>query len=290
MASAQFEKLVAYMAANPMPRVSRETSRETMKAFGANARRPEDVTLRDVDDAPVRARMLTPSDAESGLVLFAHGGGFTLGSIESHVHVAAWLAHCSRRQVLIFDYALAPERPFPAALEDYKAIHDWALAQGYASAEIVLAGDSAGANLGVSLAANGYVPRPGAIVALSPSFDLAGYLDIDPAANSDTTFDAGAIAEGFELYLGDTPADDPRASPNFANLAGLPPIFVQFSEGEVFAPGVLDFVEKARAAGVDIDVDMWSEMMHDWHWFAPRLPEALEALQRASDFIARTLK
>lgn len=289
MASPEFHKLVAYMAANPMPKLERDEMRKSMAAFGSGARLPEHVTVETPAAAPVPTRVYRPAEARPGIVLFAHGGGFTLGSIASHGHVAAWLAQAARRPVAIFDYRLAPEHPFPAALEDYAAMFRWAMAQGHAAGAIGLAGDSAGANLSLSLAANGDVPRPGAIAALSPSTDLAGYLALDPDSIADKSVDAGSIGEGFRLYLGSTPANHPRASPNFADLSGLPPTLVQLAETEVFAPGALDFATRAGAAGVDVDVDVWPEMMHDWHWFAPRLPEAREALERAGAFLSEHL-
>ncbi len=289
MASPEFHKLVAYMAANPMPPVDRETMRRNMAAFGSNAKLPDGVSVETPTDAPVPTKLYTPADALPGMVLFAHGGGFTLGSAASHGHVAGWLAHAARRPVAIFDYRLAPEHPFPAALEDYREMFGWAMQRGNAPSQVALAGDSAGANLSVSVAANGDVARPGAIVCLSPSFDLAGYLAIDPGSISDQSVDAGSIADGFRLYLGDTPPDHPRVSPNRAPLRDLPPTLVQIAETEVFAPGAHDFVARAKAAGAVVELDVWSEMMHDWHWYAPRLPEAREAIERAGAFIARHL-
>ena len=290
MASEEFRKLTAYMAANPMPRLGHAEMREQMKAFGRRARLPEHVAVETPDDAPVPARIFTPSNAQPGIILFAHGGGFTLGSIESHGHVAAWLARAAQRAVLIFDYRLAPEHPCPAALEDFRAIHQWTVTQRYPSNPIVLAGDSAGANLSLSLVVNRLVSGPAAIVALSPSIDLAGYLALDPDSIADKSVDAGAIADGFRAYVGNLSATDPRVSPNYGNLTALPPTFIQLAEQEVFAPGALDFAAKAKAAGAIVEVDTWTEMLHDWHWYAPRLPEAREALQRAGDFIRRHVK
>ena len=290
MASEEFRKLTEYMAANPMPRLGHLEMREQMKAFGRRARLPDDLVVETPGDAPVPARIFTPSHAQPGIILFAHGGGFTLGSIESHGHVAAWLAHASQRAVLIFDYRLAPEHPCPAALEDFRAIHQWTVAQRYPSHPIVLAGDSAGANLSLSLVVNREVTRPAAIVALSPSIDLAGYLALDPESIADKSVDARAITEGFRAYIGNISAADSRVSPNYGNLTGLPPTFIQLAEQEVFAPGALDFAGKAKAAGAIVEVDIWPEMLHDWHWYAPRLPEAREALQRAGDFVRRHLE
>ena len=99
--------------------------------------------------------------------------------------------------------------------------------------------------------------------------------------------DAAAIGEGFRAYLGKISASDPRVSPNYGDLTKLPPTFIQLGEAEVFAPAALDFATRAKAAGATVEVDIWPEMPHDWHWYAPRLPEAREALQRAGEFITR---
>lgn len=280
---------MAYMAANPMPRLGLAAMREQMNAFGRRARLPDGMVAETPPEMPLPALLLTPPDAGNGLVLFAHGGGFTLGSIESHRHVAAWLGHAARRAVLIFNYRLAPEHPFPAALHDCQAIYRWALEQGHEPASIALAGDSAGANLSLSVVADGVLPRPGAVTMLSPSLDLAAYLELDPAKISDKSVDAASIADGFRDYIGGASADDPRISPSRAAFTDLPPLFIQLAEGEAFAPDALAFAEKARAAGGVVDVDVWPEMTHDWHWYAPRLPEAAAALQRAGAFIDRHL-
>ena len=124
---------------------------------------------------------------------------------------------------------------------------------------------------------------------LSPSLDLAAYLALDPAKISDTTVEAGSIADGFRDYIGPVSAEDPRISPNRGELAGFPPLFIQLAQDEVFAPDALAFAERARLAGGPVEVDVWPEMVHDWHWYAPRLPEAKQAIERAGAFIARHL-
>lgn len=289
MASEEFKKLAAYMAANPMPKLGNAEMRAQMDAFGRRAKLPEGLTAETPSDTPVPARLLRPANAAEGIILFAHGGGFTLGSIESHAHVAAWLGHAAGRAVLIFDYGLAPERPFPAAPNDYRAIYRWALAQGTQPSGIALAGDSAGANLSLSVVMDGDLPRPAAVAMLSPSLDLAAYLALDPEQIADKSVDAAGIAEGFRDYIGGANAEDLRISPNRGEVAGLPPLFVQFGRHEVFAPEALAFAERVQAAGGAVEIDVWEEMTHDWHWYAPRLPEANAALERAGMFIRRHL-
>ena len=289
MASEEFQKLMARIAANPMPKLGVAEMRAQMDAFGGRAKLPEGMVVETPAEMPVRALLLTPARAENGLIIFAHGGGFTLGSIESHKHVAAWLGQAARRSALIFDYRLAPEHPFPAALDDCEAIYRWALEQGHKPDCIALAGDSAGANLSLSSVANSDLPKPGAVAMLSPSLDLAAYLALDPTKIADKSVDASSIADGFRDYIGNARADDPRISPNRAGATDLPPLFVQLAESEVFAPDALALAEKAKAAGGIVDVDVWPDMTHDWHWYAPRLPEAASALQRAGAFIDRHL-
>lgn len=289
MASEEFQKLMAYMAANPMPKLSHPQMREQMDSFGRRARLPDGMIVETPASTPVHARLLRPADASEGLVIFAHGGGFTLGSIESHAHVAAWLGEAARRVVLIFDYRLAPEHPFPAATNDYRAIYRWVLEQGYSPADVAFAGDSAGANLSLSVALNGGLPSPAALALLSPSLDLAAYLALDPADIADTSVDASSIAEGFRDYIGTVSPEHPDVSPSRGDLAGLPPLFIQLARDEVFAPDTIAFAERAKAAGRTVEVDVWSEMVHDWHWYAPRLPEAKDALARAGAFIDRHL-
>lgn len=288
MASEEFTKLMAYMAANPMPRLGVAEMREQMDAFGRRARLPDGMTVETRADAPVPARLFRPAAAADGLILFAHGGGFTLGSIDSHGHVGAWLGEAARSAVAVFDYRLAPEHPFPAALDDFRSIHRWALDTGLATGEVAFAGDSAGANLSLAVAAGGEdLPPPAAIALLSPSLDLAGYLALEPADIADTSVDAGAVADGFRQYIGGADPTDPRISPNRGTAASLPPLFIQLAENEVFAPDALAFAREVEAQGGSVDVDVWPEMVHDWHWYAPRLPEAREALQRAGAFLRR---
>ena len=289
MASEEFQKLAAYMAANPMPKLGNAEMREQMDAFGRRAKLPGGMVAETRIDTPVPARLLTPASAEEGLILYAHGGGFTLGSIESHAHVAAWLGEAARRAVLIFDYRLTPEHPFPAALHDYRAVYRWALDRGAAPSSIAFAGDSAGANLSLSVVVNDDLPRPGAVALLSPSLDLAAYLALDPAQISDKSVDAAGIADGFRDYIGSAKAADPRVSPNRGDVSGLPPLFIQLAKAEVFAPEALAFAERVKAEGGVAEIDVWEEMVHDWHWYAPRLPEASEALERAGAFICQHL-
>lgn len=289
MASEEFTKLMAFMAANPMPKLDYAEMREQMDAFGRRAKLPEGMAVETPSDAPVPARLLRPAGAADGLVLFAHGGGFTMGSIDSHAHVAAWLGEAAQCAVLIFDYRLAPEHPFPAALDDYRAVYRWAREQLSVSGRVALAGDSAGANLSLSLAISEDAPTLAAIAMLSPSLDLAAYLALDPAEIADTSVDAGGIADGFRDYAGDVSPDDPRVSPNRGNIDKLPPLFIQLAQDEVFAPDALAFAERVKAGEGAIEVDVWPEMVHDWHWFAPRLPESREALQRAGAFLRRHL-
>jgi phosphinothricin tripeptide acetyl hydrolase len=195
--------------------------------------------------------------------------------------------------VLLPDYRLAPEHPFPAAVEDAVSAYRWLMAQRIAPARIVIAGDSAGGGLAVAtllaLRDTG-VSLPAAGVCISPWVDLTGSgqsyatrADVDPIVTRDG-IDRMALA-----YLAGKDAKAPLASPLFADLHGLPPLLVQVGDAEVLLDDAVQLAARAKAAGVDATLDIWDEMIHVWHWFFPMLDEGQSAIDRIGQFVqART--
>jgi len=292
MASSEFYKLVDFITKNPPPPgVDHATARAGMEAAAARNALPPSLRVETAKGAPVPAEWLIPEAAGENVVVYFHGGGFALGSIGSHRHVAAWLAESAGAKAIIFDYRLAPEYPFPAALDDCAALYRWLIENWTSPSRIAFAGDSAGANLAIVTALELVADaRPAAIAALSPTVNLQSYFATDAAANTDPSIDSGMIADTFRAYLGDTPALSPRVSPIFGALEHLPPTLVQVAEREMFAPAARRFVELALEAGTRVELDEWPEMLHAWHWFAPRLPEAREALMRAGRFLSNSFQ
>ena len=255
---------------------------------------PADVAV-EVVAAPDRpAEWLRPPGAGAdAAVLYLHGGGYVIGSPRSHRHLAAAIARAAGTAALVVDYRLAPEHPFPAALEDAVAAYRWLLARGIAAERVVVAGDSAGGGLTVAtllaLADRG-LPRPGGGVCISPWVDLTGSgatyatrKDVDPIVTRES------ITMMAQAYVG---AGDPKAplvSPLYADLGGLPPLLVQVGSDEVLLDDALGLGERARAAGVDVTVEEWPGMIHVWHWFLPMLDEAQQAIDRIGAFVRARL-
>ena len=255
---------------------------------------PSDVAIEAVT-APTRpAEWLRPPGARAdAAVLYLHGGGYVIGSLRSHRHLAAAIARAAGTVALLADYRLAPEHPFPAALDDAVAAYQWLLGRGLAPSRIVVAGDSAGGGLTVAtllaLRDRG-LPQPAGGVCISPWVDLtcsgatyATKAAVDPIVTRES------VAMMAQAYAG---AGDPKApllSPLYADLRGLPPLLVQVGSDEVLLDDALGLAERARAAGVDVTVEEWPAMIHVWHWFLPMLAEAERAVDVIGNFVRARL-
>jgi monoterpene epsilon-lactone hydrolase len=224
-------------------------------------------------------------------ILYLHGGGYCIGSIRTHRQLAADLSRAAAARVLLIDYRLAPEHPFPAGLDDAVAAYHDMLASGARPAQSAIAGDSAGGGLTaatlLALRDRG-AALPAAGVCLSPWFDLTmssesmtGKAAVDPMVQSDR------LEHMARVYLGDTDARTPLASPLFADLHGLPPLLVQVGTAEVLLDDSTRFAQRARAADVDVTLDVWQDMIHVWHGFSLMLPESRQAIDAIGAFLRR---
>ena len=227
-------------------------------------------------------------------VLYLHGGGYYFCSPRTHRPITYALATGAQARVFTLDYRLAPEHPFPAAVDDALAAYRALLEQGIAHTSIVLAGDSAGGGLAlatlVALRDAGDL-LPAAAAVFSPWTDLAatGH-SLVSNSERDAMFHGASIGPAAQIYLGDASATDPLASPLYADLHGLPPLLIQASDSEVLRDDALRFAERARAAGVEVQLETWADTPHAWQIFAQWLPEARTALGRACVFIKRSTR
>ena len=251
---------------------------------------PPDVKV-EATTAPARpAEWLTPPAARpDAVVLYLHGGGYVIGSPRSHRHLAAAIARAAGTRALLLDYRLAPEHPFPAAVDDAVAAYRWLLGQGIAASRIVVAGDSAGGGLTVAtllaLRERGVTQAAGG-VCISPWVDLTcSGASYGTKAAADPIVTREGVAMMARAYLGDGDAKAPLASPLYADLSGLPSLLVQVGSDEVLLDDALGLGERARAAGVDVTVEEWPEMIHVWHWFLPMLDEAQRAIDTIGAFV-----
>jgi monoterpene epsilon-lactone hydrolase len=230
-----------------------------------------------------------PGEPLDGAVLYLHGGGYTMGSIDTHRVLAGHIACASQTPVLLVDYRLAPENPFPAALEDAVQAYHYLLDAGIPAEKVVLAGDSAGGGLAVAAALSlrdGGEPLPGAIVCISPWLDLTMTGEsVTTCARADPLISLEASRWHAGMYAGGRSLGAPLLSPVFADLTGFPPLLIQVGEYEILRSDSQRLAEKARGAGVPVELQVWDGMFHVWHMAAGYLPEAGQAIARIGEFI-----
>lgn len=244
-----------------------------------------------VDAGGARAEWFVPVDGNGdAVVLFMHGGSFIFGSNTSHGETIARIALAAGARVLAIEYRLVPEGPFPAAIDDAVAAYRWLRAEGVPAGKIVLAGDSAGGNLSVTvmlaLRERGE-PLPAGSIPICPWVDpprtggsLAEHERYDWGIASD--FPGWCAA-----YAGDADPKQPLIAPINADLAGLPPLLVLWGACEMLRDQVTDFVAKARAAGVDVTAREHPDMVHNWITLHAFTPEAEKAYQEMGAFVKR---
>jgi len=233
---------------------------------------------------------LSGDSADGNTLLYFHGGGYVIGSSVSHRHLTSRIALAANARVLSVDYALAPENPFPAAVKDGVKAYRWLLDNGHAPERIAIAGDSAGGGLTVAtlLAARGEgLPMPAAACLISPWTDLTCASETyKTRAEADPMIEAEGIRAMAGVYLGGANPRDPLASPNFADLAGLPPMLIQVGDDEVLLDDSRILAKRAREAGCDVELEVSDGMIHVWHAFYQMLPEAEEAIERLGAYLS----
>lgn len=291
----QFRQMLSEQVAPAFrPEVPLEQQRQALEAIGAQAQLPDGVKVERGELAGMPAEWIGPADCSSDHVLLhLHGGGYVMGSCGSHRGLSAWIADSVGFQVVLPEYRLAPEYPFPAALDDAQSAYRGLLARGLTPSKIAIVGDSAGGGLALATLLalrDAGVPLPGAAVLLSPWTDmtLSGE-SLETRAAIDPWLEPGLLEPFSKLYRGDTETTDPRISPVFGDFTGLPPMLVQVGDQEILLSDSTRLVERAKAAGVELRLEIGPELWHVWQLFAPALPDANEALARVGEFVRATL-
>jgi len=232
------------------------------------------------------------------VILYLHGGAYLAGSSRTHRHLAAYLAGAAGVRAVVPDYRLAPEHPFPAALDDALCVYRHLLASGYEARHIALAGDSAGGGLVFSLllkAAQQGLPRPACVVAFSPWTDMTmtrGSLRRN--ARRDMMLPVRRFREVVSLYLQGAMTTDPLASPVYGaydggESGGPPPALITASKSEILRDDAVAMADRLREAGGDVALELWKDMPNAWPLFAGVVSEAGITVDRAGRFIARHL-
>ena len=265
--------------------------REGMDQLGKMGKLPKDVKCKPIIAGSVPAEWITTPNSESQkVVLYLHGGGYVAGSIASYRDLVARISRVSKVRILIPEYRLAPEFPFPNALEDSVAAYKWLVStENIDPNDIIIAGDSAGGGLTlatvIKLRNEGF-PLPIAIVCLSPWTDLAG---TGESLKTNEEIDPFISLEMFRIsartYVGTTDPLNPLASPLYADLQGLPPLLIQVGTSEVLLDDSTRFAERAKAAGVDVRLKIWKDMIHIFAIFAVFAPESRQGIDQIGEFI-----
>ncbi|MDP3139451.1 MAG: alpha/beta hydrolase [Burkholderiaceae bacterium] len=254
-----------------------------------------DAAAQDVDADGVRCRWIRAAAArEDRTILYLHGGGYQIGSTDSHFNAMAALSLHTGCRVLGVDYRLAPEHKFPAAVDDAFAAWCWLTQQGVDAKHIALCGDSAGGGLIIALMAllrERSMAQPAAAVAMSPWVDMeAGDASFSRNAQRDPVTQRQNLLLMARAYLGRSGNPrDPLASPVHANLAGLPPLLVQVGSDEVLYGDAVQLTQRAIAQGVEARLAVWPDMIHTFQLFVGRLDEADQALREAADFLHKEM-
>jgi monoterpene epsilon-lactone hydrolase len=224
-------------------------------------------------------------------IVYMHGGGYVIGSARAESIIPANIARASGATVYTLDYRLAPEHPFPAAVEDAQAAYEWLINRGADPSRIMLVGNSAGAGLAAAAAVRARdmgQPLPGAIALISPWVDLTlSGESIESKSSVDPMLTREWLSECARLYLDGAAPDDPLVSPLFADLTGLPPILIQHGTREILLSDAERLAERAAAAGVATEVQRYDGLWHAFQLHAGVLRASDRAIARLAEFLSR---
>lgn len=251
-------------------------------------RLPKSVKISHFDIEGMPAVMLNPQTAGEGVILYLHGGAYALGSIRTHIELLARLANATTLKVLGIDYCRAPEKPFPAGLEDATNAYQWLINNDFSPDRIAVAGDSSGGGLAIATMLwlrDHQVPLPACGVCISPWLDLTLSGDsIKTKASADPVLSSSLLSVYADLYAGGHKKDLPLISPLFADLNGLPPILLHSGTDEILLDDTVRFFEKANRAGVKVTLKTWDGLFHVFQ-MVPLLPESAQSMGLISKFI-----
>lgn len=291
MPSSEIDAIRALLTAKARP-IGWAQRRERLDEIGSVWPVANDIALTHIDiDGVLAEWSLAPGSDPSRVLMFFHGGGYCSGSIKSHRRMVTEAGRAAKIRTLALGYRLAPEHPFPAALDDAMTAWRFLRAQGYAPSHIAIGGDSAGGNLTAVLInlLREQRERPGCAWLASP------WTDLTMSGPSLTTKDAvdPIIHKGYLEELADAfvpsniARNDPRISPLFANLDGFPPTLVQVGSHETLLDDATRFAAALGAADVDVTLEIWPEMIHAWPLWNAHLEPGRRALERVGAFIRR---
>ncbi len=291
MTVAQLDSLVTLLRLRPAPETPEiAQSRARYEKLAVLLGGAPDARCETVDAGGVPAEWVgAPGCDDRRAVLYLHGGGYAIGSINTHRRLAYDISAASGARVLVLDYRLAPEHPFPAAVDDAATAWRWLLAQGLAPNRLAIAGDSAGGGLTIATLVNlrdRKLALPACAVAISPWVDLEGTGgSIATRAAQDPMVQKDGLLWMANMYLAGTDAKTPLAAPLHADLRGLPPVLVQVGTAETLLDDATRIAEKLHGAGVEVRLSVWPNMLHVFPFFASILSEGRDGCIEIGNYI-----
>jgi acetyl esterase/lipase len=287
--ASEIDQVRALLAHTPDD-LTRDELRAMYDGIGTGFATPPDVTLEPVEANGVPAEWsAAPGAAARRVILYLHGGGYVFGSPASHRHLAAALGRAAGTRSLALGYRLAPEHPFPAAVEDALAGYRFLLESGIAPGDIAVAGDAAGGGLTVATlvaAREAGLPQPACGLCISPWVDLEGLgASMTTKADEDPIVQKEGLLGRAEAYLAGTSPRTPLAAPLHADLRGIAPLLIHVGSCEILLDDAVRLAGAAGAAEVDVRLEVWPGMVHVWHFFHPMLTDGRRALEAAGSYI-----
>ncbi len=268
-----------------------EKLRQASEGGALLSKPPQSIQTQRVLIGHFPAEWSIPQEADPhSAILYLHGGGFATGSIRSHRGIVGQIAAAGRIRALLIEYRLAPEHPFPAAIEDALLAYDWLRNNGYE--RIVIASESAGGNLAIAAVTSlrdRQRPLPRLVICMSPLIDVEGTGEsVTANARRDPwlTVEAKAI---FQYYVGQNDPRNPLISPLYGDYANFPPLLIHVGGDEIMLSDATRLAEKAKEAGADVQLKIWEGMWHAFPFFAPFVPEASQAIAEIGDSIRKRM-
>lgn len=293
MPSEQHEMVVQMLQARERPEnATVAESRAGFEQLASMFPLADDVETEAVDAGGVPAEWVrVPESREDRVLLYVHGGGYVIGSLNTHRELVSRIARAAQATALNVDYRLAPEHPFPAAVEDSTAAYRWLLDTGQKASRVAVAGDSAGGGLTLATLLalrDAGAPAPAAGACLSPWTDLEGTgASAQPGGADDPLLELEGLLEMGRQYFADGDPRHPHAAPLYADYTDIPPLLIQVGTRELLLDDATRVAERARAAGVAVEIEQWEGLIHVWQLFGPNVPEAVEAVGRIGEFIRK---
>jgi monoterpene epsilon-lactone hydrolase len=289
MSDAEIQALRAKLASRPRSADYRQRRRD-IDARGLEYGVASDLAVEPVSVGDLRAEWLSAPGADrNSAILYLHGGGYVIGSLDSHRHLVAEAGRAASCWALSLDYRLAPEHPFPAAVDDALAAYRFLLARGIRPGSIAIAGDSAGGGLVVAAMLairDAGLAQPACGWCISPWVDMEAIGDsMETKAAQDPTVQKAGILDMARMYLNGADPRSPLAAPIYAELRGLAPLLIQVGAAETLLDDAIRLAKVAGAADVRVDLQIWPEMVHVWHLFHPELSAGRRAIEEGGAWV-----